>query len=342
MDIGIFMPTANNGYIISNNVKFPPTYELNRTVTVQAEAGGFDFVLSMVKLRGYGGATEHWDHCLESLVLMSALAECTSKIRLIGSVGILSLHPAMVARMVATIDEISEGRFGLNIVSGWNKLEYSQYGLWPGDDYYARRYDYAQEYVEVLQGLWNQGRLTYQGEFFQLEDAVCQPRPKSPIEIVCAGQSERGMKFLAGVGNNNFVNAPDVASVKEISDQVKALGQSVGREIGTYALFTIISAETEREAKEYEDWIRNGTDATALEGFVKAIESDPVGVSPAKLKGHAFMGFPTFTGSYEQVAEFLHQLDTEAGVNGVLVTWPDYIKGVEEFSEIVIPLYRSS
>ena len=244
--------------------------------------------------------------------------------------------------MVATIDEISEGRFGLNIVSGWNKLEYSQYGLWPGDDYYSRRYDYAQEYVEVLQGLWNQGRLTYQGEFFQLEDAVCQPRPKNPIEIVCAGQSERGMKFLAGVGNNNFVNAPDVASVKEISDQVKALGQSVGREIGTYALFTIISAETEREAKKYEDWIRNGTDATALEGFMKAIESDPVGVSPAKLKGHAFMGFPTFTGSYEQVAEFLHQLDTEAGVNGVLVTWPDYIKGVEEFSEIVIPLYRSS
>ena len=75
MDIGIFMPTANNGYIISNNVRFPPTYDLNREMTINAEEAGFDFVLSMVKLRGYGGATEHWDYCLESLVLMSALAD---------------------------------------------------------------------------------------------------------------------------------------------------------------------------------------------------------------------------------------------------------------------------
>lgn len=342
MDIGIFMPTANNGYIISNNVRFPPTYDLNREMTINAEEAGFDFVLSMVKLRGYGGATEHWDYCLESLVLMSALAECTSKIRLIGSVGILSLHPAMVARMVATIDEVSRGRFGLNIVSGWNKLEYSQYGLWPGDEYYESRYDYAQEYVEILQGLWENGRLSYDGKYFKLEDALCQPTPRHPIEIVCAGQSERGMQFLAGVGNNNFVNAPDVASVKEISDRVKAVGASVDREIGTYALFTIISGETEKEAKRYEEWIREGTDATALEGFMKAIKSDPVGVSPSKLQAHAFMGFPTFTGSYEQVAEFLYELDTKAGVNGVLVTWPDYLKGVQEFGERVIPSYRGS
>jgi len=44
--------------------------------------------------------------------------------------------------MTATIDDISKGRFGVNIVSGWNKLEYSQMGLWGGDDYFKRRYEY--------------------------------------------------------------------------------------------------------------------------------------------------------------------------------------------------------
>ena len=337
MDLGIFMPTANNGYVISKNVTYEPTYELNRQMTLDAEIAGFDFVFSMVKLRGYGGTTEHWDHALESLTLMAALAEPTTSIRLYGSVAILTLHPALVARMVATIDQVSDGRFGLNIVAGWNKAEYTQLGLWPGDEYFNHRYDYAQEYVEILRGLWEFGRLSYDGDFFKLEDALCQPRPSSDIEVVCAGQSERGMRFLAGVGDKNFVNAADIESARAISKRVKEIGEEAGREVGTYALFTIISGETDDEAQRYESWIREGTDAEALDGFMAAIKSDPVGVSPAKLQAQAFMGFPTFTGGYDSVVEFLDELESETSLDGVLVTWPDYLKGVQEFGERVIP-----
>jgi len=338
VDIGIFMPTANNGYVISNNVTYAPTYELNRAMTLKAEEVGFDFVFSMVKLRGYGGSTEHWDHALESLTLMSALAEPTSRIRLYGSVAILTLHPGLVARMVATIDEVAEGRFGLNIVAGWNKAEYSQLGLWPGDDYYDHRYDYAREYVDVLRGLWDSGRLTYDGAYFQLDDALCQPTPAHDIEIVCAGQSDKGMRFLADVGDHNFVNAADVANAAELSAKVKDLGAEVGRDIGTYALYTIVTGETDEDAQRYEDWIREGTDASALEGFMAATKSDPTGVSPAKLQAQAFMGFPTFTGGYESVAAFIDELQAETDLDGVLLTWPDYMRGVQEFGERVMPL----
>ena len=93
----------------------------------------------MIKLRGFGGKSEFWDYNLESFTLMAGLAAVTSKIRLYASTAVLTLPPALVARMAVTIDSISHGRFGINIVSGWAKGEYEQMGLWPGDEHFARR-----------------------------------------------------------------------------------------------------------------------------------------------------------------------------------------------------------
>jgi pyrimidine oxygenase len=142
MDIGVFIPIGNNGWLISStSPQYRPSFDLNRAVVQKAEAYGFDFALSMIKLRGFGGPTEFWDHNLESFTLMAGLAAVTSRIRLYASVAVLTLPPAIVARMAATIDVISRGRFGVNIVSGWQQAEYDQMGLWPGDAHFARRYE---------------------------------------------------------------------------------------------------------------------------------------------------------------------------------------------------------
>ena len=120
MDMGVFIPIGNNGWIISNaSPQYKPTFDLNKTIVQRAEHYGLDFVLSMIKLRGFGGKTEFWDYNLESFTLMAGLAAVTSKIKLFASTAILTLPPAMVARMATTIDLISGGRFGINIVSGW-------------------------------------------------------------------------------------------------------------------------------------------------------------------------------------------------------------------------------
>lgn len=75
MEIGIFLPIAKNGFIMSRNVPQTwPTWELNRDVTLKCEAAGFDFALSMVKFRGFGGEIEYWDHALDSFTLTAALA----------------------------------------------------------------------------------------------------------------------------------------------------------------------------------------------------------------------------------------------------------------------------
>ena len=144
MKFGVFLPNGSNGYIPSKaSPVYLPAYAHNKAITLEAERLGLDFVLSMMKFKGFGGETGYWDACLESFTLMSALAAETTRIGLFPSVTLLSAHPPVVARMIATLDDISEGRCGLNIVTGWNKPEYTQMGLWRGDEYYDRRYDYA-------------------------------------------------------------------------------------------------------------------------------------------------------------------------------------------------------
>lgn len=72
LDIGVFIPIGNDGWLISTTApRYMPTFELNKQVVQKAESYGFDFALSMIKLRGFGGKTEHWDYNLESFTLMS-------------------------------------------------------------------------------------------------------------------------------------------------------------------------------------------------------------------------------------------------------------------------------
>jgi pyrimidine oxygenase len=110
MQMGVFIPIGNNGWLISKTApQYMPSFELNKTVVQKAESYGLEFALSMIKLRGFGGDTEFWDHNLESFTLMAGLAAVTSKIKLFASTAILTLPPAMVARMASTISDIAPG-----------------------------------------------------------------------------------------------------------------------------------------------------------------------------------------------------------------------------------------
>jgi len=113
MDIGVFIPIGNNGWLISTtSPQYMPTFALNREIVQKAERYGLDFALSMIKLRGFGGKSGFWDHNLESFTLMAGLAAVTTRIKLYASVAVLTIPPAIVARMASTIDSISGGRFG--------------------------------------------------------------------------------------------------------------------------------------------------------------------------------------------------------------------------------------
>jgi pyrimidine oxygenase len=119
LELGVFLPIGNNGFLMSKTApQYKPSFEMNKQVAILAENLGFDFVFSMSKWRGFGGETRFWDTTLESLALMTGLAAVTSRIGIIATIQPLLFQPAVAAKMIATIDDVSNGRFGINLVTG--------------------------------------------------------------------------------------------------------------------------------------------------------------------------------------------------------------------------------
>lgn len=342
VELGVFLPIGNNGWILSEaSPQYMPTFDLNREITQQAERFGMEFVLSMVKYRGFGGPTEHWDHCMESFTLMAGLAAATERIMLYASVAPITTHPAITARMAATIDDISNGRFGINIVAGWNRSEYEQMGMWPGDEFYEYRYDYATEYVEVMQDLWANGRTSYQGQFFQLDDCVCSPTPKHHISIVGAGSSPRGRQFVAELGDYQFAGSFDLDVLGDANRKLVAAAAELGRDVGVYVPVMLIIDDTDEAAEASMRRYEDGADHVALASMHGEYGRDPAtdGSSRQVLERQhsAFYGFPV-AGSPETIARYVDEVAAVDGVAGLMLVFDDFLVGMERFGREVMPL----
>ncbi len=351
MNIGVFIPIGNNGWLLSENApQYMPSFELNKQITLKAEQYGLDFALSMIKLRGFGGKTEFWDHNLESFTLMAGLAAVTSRIKLYATAPTLCLPPAIVARMASTIDSISNGRFGLNLVTGWQRPEYSQMGLWPGDEYFSRRYAYLSEYAQVLRDLWETGSSDLKGEFFQMEDCRLSPRPQAEMKIICAGQSAAGMAFTATYADYNFcfgkgVNTPTAfAPTVERLEEAKA---KTGRDVSSYVLFMIISDETDEAARAKWEHYKAGADQEAIAWLGLQGAADTKSGADTNIRQMADptsavnINMGTLVGSYATVAALLDEVVTVPGTGGVLLVFDDFLKGLDDFGTKIQPLMAS-
>ncbi|MAC79793.1 MAG: pyrimidine utilization protein A [Rhodobacteraceae bacterium] len=351
MDMGVFIPIGNNGWLISKtSPQYMPTFELNKQVVQTAEKYGLEFALSMVKLRGFGGATEFWDHNLESFTLMSALAAVTSKIKLFASTAILTLPPAIVARMASTISDVAPGRFGVNIVTGWAPNEYTQMGVWPGDEYFGHRYEYASEYVQVMKDLWQTGQSDFKGKHFQMDDCRLSPAPKGEIEIVAAGQSDKGMAFSSNYANYSFVLGSGINKPTDfapVADRLSKAAAEAGRDVGAYVLFMVIADETDEKAQAKWTSYREGADMEALSymGVQGAADTGAGDDSTAKVmnvpEGAVNFNMGTLVGSYETVAKLLDEAAAVPGVKGIMMTFDDFIIGIEDFGTKIQPLMAS-
>ncbi|MCX5494487.1 pyrimidine utilization protein A [Kaistia dalseonensis] len=351
MDIGVFIPINNNGWLISTAApQYMPSFELNKQIVQLAERYDFDFALSMIKLHGFGGKTEFWDYGMESFTLMAGLAAVTTKIKLFASTAILTLPPAIVARMATTIDSISGGRFGVNIVSGWQSAEYTQMGLWPGDEYFAYRYEYATEYVSVMKELWATGNSDFKGKHFTMDGCMMKPTPSTPIKIVAAGQSPTGIEFSANLCDYTFamgsgINTP--TKFAPFNERMVEAAKKAGRDVGTYVLFMVIAEETDEEAQAKWLKYREGADVDALAWMADQGSKDQTADSNSTARhinlpeGAVNFNMGTLVGSYATVARMLDEVAAVPGTKGIMMTFDDFLTGIEKFGEHIQPLMQS-
>ena len=323
MELGIFIPIGNNGWIIStNSPQYMPSFELNRSVTLRAEAYGFDFALSMIKLHGFGGKTQFWDHNLKSFTLMAALASLTKRIGIYATAATLTLPPAIVARMAATIDDISGGRFGINLVTGWQKAEYSQMGLWPGEAHFHNRYEYLPNIRKFCASYGPPGIVTSRANSSRWTIA-CWPAAEGAAQAICAGQSDAGMDFSTRYADMNFCIAKGINTPGAVAPTIERL---LAAARATAARSEPISSHLHRRSN------RRGGDGgmAALCGRAPtrsarlcrgAIGDEQHAHSQCQADrggdGAINLNFGTFIGSPATVAHMLDELAAVPGVKGI-------------------------
>jgi pyrimidine oxygenase len=351
VELGVFLPIGNNGWILSEtSPQYLPTFDLNRTITQKAESLGFGFVLSMVKFRGYGGKTMHWNYCMDSMALMTGLAAVTEHIKLYASVSPITMNPAIVARMAASIDDISNGRFGINIVAGWNRSEYLQMGVWRGDDFYSYRYDYASEFMHIMRELWTTGHCTFHGKYFDFDDCEVLPMPKYGVKIVSAGQSPRGKKFISEYADFHFGAGSNKEEVMRSNSALQGETSVTQRRVGAFANAMIVLGDTDADAQRKVDLYAEGADIEAIDFLTGqyALDTAKDG-SSAAIVARRNAGGPVspfygggrpMAGSAETVARRLDEMAQVPGTDGIMLTFDDFVEGLDRFGEEVMPLLQ--
>ena len=339
-DFGVFLPVANGGWIVSKAA--PPLdglWKTNLDAALTAERNGLDFVLSMGKWRGFGGETNHWGTSMESITMMAGIAQATSKVKVWATAHTLLHNPAVIAKMITTIDHISGGRAGLNIVAGAYKEEFGQMGAWDVRLSHDDRYVLAEEWTTIVKRLWAEPSVDFEGRFFHMQDCVSEPKPLSRPrpDLICAGQSDRGFRFSVREADACFIGGKTQAERRENSLRAKQVAAEMGTTIKTYAMCTVIHGETDAKAQQMVKRFEEGADIGAIIGMLKSW-----GMSQdADLEGRARQIGPMMTqtavGSPATCAEQLEEFLVDCELDGVMLIFPDYVEGLNMFGQEILP-----
>ena len=233
MKVGLLVRTVN---ALPENT--PRSYESIRSVAVQAEADGFDSIWLADHLfyRDADGTTGIW----ECWTVLSALAEATSRVELGPLVLCNSMrNPAILAKMAATLDEVSQGRLVLGIGAGWNEPEYQAFGM-PFD----HRVDRLEEALQVLSPLLREGHTDFAGRYYQARDCEIAPRgPRSAgPPLLVGGEGPRILSLTARYGdmwNTGYMGEPE--TMVDSLTKIAAACRQVGRDPATLGVTAFIA-----------------------------------------------------------------------------------------------------
>lgn len=246
-------------------------YEL---LTRKAENAGFKFAFVADGLFVNEQSIPHFLNRFEPLTILSALAATTSRIGLVGTVSTSYSEPFTIARQFASLDKISGGRAGWNVVTSplegsaknYSKKEHPNHAL---------RYEIAEEYLQVVKGLWDSWEddsfsrnretgeffdpqkmhtLNHQGTFFSVQGPLNIERSDQGQPVIFqAGSSEAGIRLAGKDADAVFTNAENLAQAQQFYERVKLQAVQFGRKREEVLIFPgihpIIGA-TEKEAEE--------------------------------------------------------------------------------------------
>lgn len=348
LKLGFFGPNCSSGrFVTKAPERWSGAWEDNVRLAKLADDAGIDFLLPIGRWKGYGGDTDYQGSAYETITWATGLLAQTERITIFGTVHAALFPPLIAAKQIVTADHVGRGRFGLNIVCGWNEGEFEMFGVKAGD--HESRYRLGQEWLDVLRLVWERDDFDYEGEFFNLKGVREKPKPYGggrPL-IMNAGASGEGRAFalrncdawFTGIRLPNFHEA-NLEEASEVVQAAKAEARTLGHEIGAYTVGSIICRRTQREAEEFfryvtdevADWPAVNS-ILAMKGLDKRPADDVERFRREYALGNG--GLP-FIGDPDQVASYLAQVSA-AGFDGCALSFVNYADEFPYFRDELLP-----
>ncbi|RYF52711.1 MAG: dimethyl sulfone monooxygenase SfnG, partial [Comamonadaceae bacterium] len=232
-----WVPNVSGGLVVSTITQRTDwSLEYNQRLAQAAERAGFDYALSQIRFTaGYGAEYQH-----ESVSFSQALLHATTKLKVLAAILPGPWSPAVVAKQIATIDHISQGRIAINVVSGWFKGEFQAIGEpWLEHD---ERYRRSEEFIRALKGIWTEDNFTFKGDFYRFNNYTLSPKPvqKPHPEIFQGGSSRAARDMASRVSDWYFTNGNTPEEIgKQVADiqgKAKENGHSVRVGVNAFAI----------------------------------------------------------------------------------------------------------
>jgi dimethylsulfone monooxygenase len=258
-----------------------------------------------------------------------------------------TMHPLLVAKQGATIDNISGGRFGLNVVCGWFRPEIEMFGIAQLE--HDERYRMADDWLTCIKRAWREQDFDHQGDYYTIKGGFLLPKPiQQPFPVlVNAGSSDAGREFSARHVDFNFITITTLDEARLKIADLKRRAAVYGRECGVMTYGLVCCRDTEREARALYDSIVQAGDWEATENIMSllGLESSSFGNrETVRLLGERFIagwgGYPLI-GTPTQVVEQMQSIHA-LGIEGLILAWLDYREEMAYFGERVLPLMREA
>jgi dimethylsulfone monooxygenase len=347
LKLGIFGINMRGGVTLAEfDGMVQGSWEENVRLAQHADRIGIDAIVPVARWRGYGGRSNLGEVSFETFTWAAGLLALTRRIMVFSTFHVPLGHPVLAAKLGATVDHISGGRWGLNIVSGWNPQELAMFGITLRE--HDERYLVADEWAALLRQLWTvPGESDFAGTYFQVERGCSDPKPvQDPYPVIMnAGTSPAGREFAARhsdliyAGLTNFETAGD-----QIHDIKANARERHGRELRVFGRAHIVCRDSEREARgDYDRIHRELADMDGARNVVSlnmpnSQSADWDSLDMQTILAGMIAGFWAIpiVGTPDQVAERLVELHA-AGADGISLSWPDFDEGLAQMEELIIP-----
>jgi FMNH2-dependent dimethyl sulfone monooxygenase len=345
LKLGVFSTNADGGLAITDvPERWTASWEDNLTAAQIADRAGLEFLLPIARWRGFGGRNRVREWSFETFTWAAALAASTEQIGLFMTVHVPLVHPLYAAKSLATVDHVSRGRAGLNIVCGWNPKEFGMFGT----PLVEKGYDQAAEWLDVVERAYGPAQpFDFNGSYYTLKDAVSRPASlQSPRPVTMnAAFGGPGRDFAAASCDYLFTTFSEIADAGKHVVDISERAEKNGREVGVYTVCHVVCRENQGEAEDY--YTRYAIDMADHEAvdahmagkkeFSKSHDADAYDRYRQRFAGGA--GSYPLIGTPEKIAEEMMAISTQ-GYAGIALSFVNYTQELPFFCDRVLPILK--